>query len=218
VQLVLDWDGTVTERDTLWIALDAFGDRDVFARVEGALGRGELSYRELMELEFETVTASIPDVVAFLLVEARIRPGFRELVEEQRPLILSSGFHELIEPLLAREGVSVELRANRLDPRRDGWRVLWRDPERCPVCGDLCKRRSLPPGPLAYAGDGYSDRCAALAADRIFARDGLSDWLAGQGVPFEPFDDLYELAAALRRSGETVGGAVDPRTRRTGRK
>jgi 2-hydroxy-3-keto-5-methylthiopentenyl-1-phosphate phosphatase len=218
MQLVLDWDGTVTERDTLWMALDAFGDRDVFAQVEGALERGELSYRELMELEFATVTAPLADVVAFLLAEIRIRPGFNELVRAQQPLVLSSGFHELIEPLLEREGVSVEVRANRLDPRPGGWRVVWRDPEPCPVCGDLCKRRSLPPGPIAYAGDGYSDRCAALTADLIFARDGLADWLAGQGVAFEPFDDLYELAAALRRSGETVGGAVDPRARRTGRK
>lgn len=218
MRLVLDWDGTVTERDTLWTVLDAFGDPDVFARVEGALLRGELSFREVIELEFASVTAPIEDVVGFLLGEARVRSGLRELVREFRPLVLSSGFHELIEPLLAREGVVVEVRANRLDPRRDGWRVLWRDPEPCPVCGDLCKRRSLPPGPLAYAGDGYSDRCAALAADRVFARDGLADWLSDKGVPFEPLDGLYELAATLRRSGDTAGGAVEPRTRSTGRK
>jgi 2-hydroxy-3-keto-5-methylthiopentenyl-1-phosphate phosphatase len=218
MRLVLDWDGTVTERDTLWMALDAFGDPEVFARVEGALTRGELAYREVMELEFATVTAPLADVVLFLLREARIRAGLAELARERQPLVLSAGFHELIEPLLAREGVAVDVRANRLDPRPEGWRVLWRDPEPCPVCGDLCKRRSLPPGPLAYAGDGYSDRCAALAADRIFARDALADWLAGEGVPFEPFGDLYELATALRRSGDTVGGAVEPRTRRVGRK
>lgn len=212
MRLVLDWDGTVTERDTLSMALGAFGDPDMFARVEGALVRGELSYREVMELEFATVTAPLEEVVAFLVREARIRPGFGELAREWRPLVLSSGFHELIEPLLAREAVRVELLANRLDPHPDGWGLLWRDPGPCPVCGDLCKRRSLPPGPLAYAGDGYSDRCAALAAERIFARDGLADWLTGEGVSFEPFGDLYELAAALRRDDD----AVEPRTRGTG--
>jgi hypothetical protein len=41
------------------------------------------------------------------------------------------------------------------------------------VCGDLCKRRTLPLGPVAYVGDGYSDRCgAALVAVRAFARVG----------------------------------------------
>ncbi len=219
MRLVLDWDGTVTERDTLWLALDAFGDPEVFARVEGALTRGELSFREVMELEFSTVTAPVEEVASHLLGTVRLRPGFAELARAHRPLVLSSGFHELIEPLLAREGVELELRANRLEPRPDGWRIRWRDPEPCPYCGDLCKRRALPPGPVAYVGDGYSDRCAALAATRVFARDGLAEWLAGEGVAFEPFGDFYDLAAALARAGAAaVGGAVEPRTRRTGRK
>ena len=198
MRLVLDWDGTVTETDSLWMVLEAFGDREIFARVEGALTSGELSFREVMELEFATVTAPVGEVAAFLLREARLRPGFAELACEFDPLILSSGFHELIEPLLAREGVRLEVRANRLDVRPDGWRVLWRDPEPCPVCGDLCKRRSLPDGPVAYVGDGYSDRCAALQADLVFARDGLAAWLTGEGVPFEPFGDLHDVAAAVR--------------------
>ena len=68
----------------------------------------------------------------------------------------------------------------------------------CPVCGDLCKRRALPAGrPLVYVGDGYSDRCAALAADRVFARRELADYLASRGVPFEPFETFDDVAAAL---------------------
>jgi 2-hydroxy-3-keto-5-methylthiopentenyl-1-phosphate phosphatase len=199
MRLVLDWDGTVTEMDSLWMALDEFGDPEVFARVEGSLVEGRLSFQDVMEIEFATVTAPVAEVAAFLCREVRIRPGFAELAAAERPLVLSSGFHELIEPLLAREGVQAELRANRVEPQPDGWRVLWRDPEPCSVCGDLCKRRSLPAAPFAYVGDGYSDRCAALAADRIFARDGLAEWLEPQGVAFERFDDLRDVLAALRR-------------------
>jgi 2-hydroxy-3-keto-5-methylthiopentenyl-1-phosphate phosphatase len=201
MRLVLDWDGTVTETDSLWMALGEFGDPEVFARVEGSLVEGWLSFREVMELEFATVTAPVDEVAAFLAREVRVRPGLAELAAAAHPLVLSSGFHELIEPVLAREGVELELRANRVEARADGWRVVWRDPVPCPICGDLCKRRSLPPGPFAYAGDGYSDRCAALAADTVFARDGLAEWLAEQGVPFEQFDDLHDLRAALRGPG-----------------
>ena len=197
MRLVLDWDGTVTETDSLWMVLDQFGDREVFERVEGSLVEGRLSFQEVMELEFATVTAPVADVAAFLCREVRIRPGFAELAAAERPLVLSSGFHELIEPVLAREGVELELRANRIDARPDGWRVLWRDPERCPTCGDLCKRRSLPPAPFAYVGDGYSDRCAAAVADRVFARDGLADWLGSEGIAFERFDNLRDVLAAL---------------------
>jgi 2-hydroxy-3-keto-5-methylthiopentenyl-1-phosphate phosphatase len=197
MRLVLDWDGTVTVRDTLWMLLDRFGDRDVFARTERGLG-STYGYREVMETQMATITAPLEEAVAFLLAEAEVRPGFRALVERFQPLVLSSSFHETIEPILAREEVEVPLAANRVDPRRDGWRIRWADEAACAVCGELCKRRALPAGrPLVYVGDGYSDRCAALAADRVFARGGLADYLASRGTAFEPFDTLDDVAAAL---------------------
>ena len=139
---MLDWDGTVTVRDTLWMVLERFGDRAVFERAENELVRGEISYRELMELEMGTVRAPLDEVNSFLAEHARVRPGFRALAERWRPVILSSGFRELIEPLLEREGVHVDVVANSIDPRADGWRVRWNDDAPCPECGDLCKRRS----------------------------------------------------------------------------
>jgi 2-hydroxy-3-keto-5-methylthiopentenyl-1-phosphate phosphatase len=195
--LILDWDGTVTVRDTLWMLLERFGDRAVFERMEAGLGT-TFTHREVMEAEMATITAPLDEAVAFLVAEAEIRPGFRDLVERFRPLVLSSSFHETIEPVLAREGVAVDLIANRIDARPDGWRVRWTDDAPCPECGELCKRRSLPSdGAIVYAGDGYSDRCAALAADRVFARGGLARYLDSRGVAYEPFEDLDDIAAAL---------------------
>ena len=199
MRLVLDWDGTVTERDTLWMVLETFGDREIFDRVERALVAGTMSYREVMDAELATVTAPLEEVNAWLAARARVRPGLRELAGRYRPVILSSGFVELIEPLLAREGVAAEVIANRLDARPDGWRILWRDPEPCEICGDLCKRRSLPPGPFVYVGDGWSDRCAALLAERVFAIDALADYLDEQGRPYERFADLHDVVRALER-------------------
>ena len=196
-RVVLDWDGTVTERDTLWMVLEHFGDREIFDRVERALTAGALSYREVMETEMATVTAPLAEVNAWLAEHARIRPGLAELLEGHETTILSSGFVETIEPLLAREGVRAEVVANRIDPRPDGWRIRWRDPEPCPECGDLCKRRGVPDGPFVYVGDGYSDRCAARLAERVFAIDGLADHLDDEGVAYERFGDLHDVARAL---------------------
>jgi 2-hydroxy-3-keto-5-methylthiopentenyl-1-phosphate phosphatase len=144
-----------------------------------------------------SVRASLGEVAEWLGEHARLRPGFGELARRHRPLVLSSGFRELIEPLLARAGVELEVVANSIDPRPDGWRVRWNDDAPCPECGDLCKRRSLPPGEVVYVGDGYSDRCAALAAGRVFARDDLAAYLDGLGMPYEPFEDLGDVARAL---------------------
>jgi 2-hydroxy-3-keto-5-methylthiopentenyl-1-phosphate phosphatase len=196
VRLVLDWDGTVTEVDSLHLVLERFGDPDVYRASERDLGRS-LTLHDVIALEFATVTTPVEEVVEWLLDTVLIRPGFRELVERRRPTVVSAGFHELIEPVLAREGVEVELLANRLDPRPEGWRVLWRDETVCATCDEPCKRGALGDEPFVYVGDGYSDRCAALAAERVFARDGLAAYLEREGVPYEPFDDLRDVEAGL---------------------
>src|SRR5438874_495024 len=93
----------------------------------------------------------------------------------------------------ANRGAAVELRANRVDARPDGWRVLFRELETCAECGEPCKRGDLPPGEVVYAGDGHSDYCAALAADRVFATGSLARYLDERGVNYEPLTDFRAL-------------------------
>ncbi|MDQ2910901.1 MAG: haloacid dehalogenase-like hydrolase [Actinomycetota bacterium] len=196
LRVVLDWDGTVTERDTLDLVLERFGDPEIYARVEAELGR-TLTLNEVITQEFATVTAPLEDVVPWLLEHVRIRPGFAELARAHRPLVVSSGFHELIEPVLESEGLldAVELRANSVEPRPDGWRARFRVTGRCPACGEPCKRGDLPTGgEVVYAGDSHSDLCASLAADRVFATGNLARWLEERRVPFTPLTDFFQLA------------------------
>jgi 2-hydroxy-3-keto-5-methylthiopentenyl-1-phosphate phosphatase len=200
MRLVLDWDGTVTERDTLDLVLERFGDAEIYERVESELDAGRMTLNDVIATEFETVTVPLDEAVAFVVERTRIRPGFAELARAHRPLVVSSGFHELIEPVLEREGVlgEVELRANRVDARPEGWRVRFRVAETCPVCGEPCKRADLPEnGTIVYAGDGHSDYCASLAADRVFATGSLARWLAERNVPFAKLTDFRALALEL---------------------
>lgn len=204
--LALDWDGTVTERDTLHMAIEEFGDLGVFTAMERELGR-RLTLHEVIACELRTITAPLATVVDWLVEHVRIRPGFAELVELHDPFLVSAGFHELIEPVLEREGIQVRVAANRLDARPDGWRAVFRDEAPCPVCGEPCKRGALDRShPFAYAGDGVSDRCVARAAERVFARDDLARWLAREGIEFEPFETLEDVARMLR-GGRGRGGA-----------
>jgi 2-hydroxy-3-keto-5-methylthiopentenyl-1-phosphate phosphatase len=199
MRLVLDWDGTVTERDTLDLVLQEFGDAEIYERVEGELERGTMTLNEVIAAEFATVTAPLDGVVPYVLEHARVRPGFAELARAHRPLVVSSGFHELIEPVLEREGVKnvVELRANRVEARPDGWLVDFRVSEECEVCGEPCKRGDLPTGEVVYAGDGHSDYCVSLAASRVFATGSLAGWLERRGVAFTPLTDFRGLASEL---------------------
>jgi 2-hydroxy-3-keto-5-methylthiopentenyl-1-phosphate phosphatase len=210
--LVLDWDGTVTDGDTLHAAIAEFGDVDVFRAMEEEIGR-RLTLQEVIAVEMATISAPVEEVVAFLVDTVPLRAGFPEIVERYDPLVVSMGFHELIEPLLERDGIGVRVVANRLDPRPDGWRTVFRQQAICEVCGEPCKRSDLAgTNGFVYVGDGFSDRCVAQAASRDFARDGLAEYLAAEGVAFERFDDFYDVATALD------GAAVVPPGRNRGRK
>jgi 2-hydroxy-3-keto-5-methylthiopentenyl-1-phosphate phosphatase len=197
MRLVLDWDGTVTERDTLHMTIERFGDVEVFRQMEGRIAH-DLTLNEVIGTEMATISAPLDEVRAWLLDTVIVRPGLADLVTAYDPLIVSAGFRELIEPVLEREGVVAAIVANRLEPDPAGWRAVFLERDVCEVCGEPCKRMALAGGgPFAYVGDGISDRCVALAADRLFARDGLARWLDELGVAYEPYDDLNDVRRAL---------------------
>ncbi len=75
MNLVVDWDGTVTETDTLWMVVRHFGDPDVFLRTDPALERGA-TLREVMEIELGTVRAPLDEVLCWLLPRVELRAGF----------------------------------------------------------------------------------------------------------------------------------------------
>ena len=195
MQLVLDWDGTCTVRDSLVAAIHALGDPSVY---DGAFQEKFASYGDALAAEVATLRVSPEEAAAWAVANVEMRPGFHEIVAQYDPVIVSSGLPQLIRPVLDREGVDLELRSNDAEPHADGWRVIFRDEGVCSVCGDKCKRRSLPEGrPLVFVGDGWSDRCASLAADRVFARTGLAAYLDDQGAPYEPYETFFDVAAAL---------------------
>lgn len=202
--IVLDFDGTITEVDLLDCMAREFGDTAVYQEVEDGIHAGTITLQECITREFEPVTASLEDVTRWVLDNVRIRAGLHELValaaeRAWNVSVLSSGFAELIEPVLAHAGIDgVDIVANTVDPRPAGWRVRWRDETVCATCGEACKRGGLPgAGEIVYVGDGISDRCAAQASSRIFATRGLARYLEEHRIPFEPFDDFHDIVRAL---------------------
>jgi 2-hydroxy-3-keto-5-methylthiopentenyl-1-phosphate phosphatase len=192
MRLILDWDGTCTLDDTMDALVREFGAAEL---LDVHLGGAGLTLHQIIEAELGSIRVPLEEAQAWLVANVRLRPGFHELVERFDPLLLSSNVRQLIEPVLEREGVEVELVANELEP---GWKVRWRDETVCETCGQACKRGTLPAGEeIVYVGDGFSDRCAALAADRVFATGPLARYLAREGAAFTPFDDFHTVVDAL---------------------
>jgi 2-hydroxy-3-keto-5-methylthiopentenyl-1-phosphate phosphatase len=188
--VVVDWDGTVTQIDGLHLVLLEFGDEEIYEQHEARLGR-DLTLHEVIAGEFTSVRAPLEQVAAWMRENAGLRPGFVEFARRRRPRVVSSG----------------------LDPRPGGWRVLFRNAEPCPRCGEPCKRADVEDlREFVYVGDGFSDRCVALQASRAFACDGLAEYLSAERVPYDRFEDFYDVERVLD------GGAVVPPSRRRGRK
>jgi 2-hydroxy-3-keto-5-methylthiopentenyl-1-phosphate phosphatase len=196
--IVVDWDGTAAVQDTLIAAMAEFGDWQVYLDASAALKRGEITLHEEIRRDAAGIKAPLEQVQSWLVDNTDLRPGFREFAERFRPVIVSSNFRQLIEPVLAAEGLELDVRANEVEWHPGGWRGTFRNGEACGTCGEPCKRADLPAGEeVIYVGDGYSDRCAAEAADRVFARDSLARYLGERGVAYEPFDDFYDVGRAL---------------------
>jgi 2-hydroxy-3-keto-5-methylthiopentenyl-1-phosphate phosphatase len=192
MRVILDWDGTSTVEDTMDALVRALGDATL---LDVHLDRSEITLHEIIERELGSIRVPLAEAQRWLVDHVHLRPGFHELVATHRPLLLSSNVRQLIEPVLQREGVAhLELVANELE---DGWGVRWRDDSVCDACGQPCKRGTLPDGELVYVGDGFSDRCAALAADHVFATGSLARYLEAEGLPYTRFDDLHTVAEAL---------------------
>lgn len=162
--LVVDFDGTITDRDLLDDVAQTFGDERVYREVDEGLDRRSMTLHDVLRREFEPVRAPLGEVVEWVLEHAQVRPGFHELVERARAegwnlVIVSSGFQELIQPVLEREGLAdVPLVSNRVEPHADGWRVHFRDDDECGTCGEPCKRATVEKladgGEVVYVGDG----------------------------------------------------------------
>jgi 2-hydroxy-3-keto-5-methylthiopentenyl-1-phosphate phosphatase len=135
-----------------------------------------------------------------------LRPGLPALLETcvQRfvePIVVSSGFTSLIRPVLLDHGIDLPIVAHDAVFTPEGATVTFLQRADCARCGERCKRdevvRRADGRALAYVGDGWSDRCAALAADLVFARAGLARYLDDEGVSYRPFEDFDDVREGL---------------------
>ncbi len=204
--IVVDFDGTITERDTQDDLLERYAP-EAYAEAERGLSEGRLTLRECMEMEFAPVRGDHDTIVAETVAAAKVRPGFAEFVEAMeaagnRLVVVSGGFESVIQPVLERAGAAhLPVIAHEFTITPDGTTLDFRADSDCDVCGEECKRgvvESMRDGmPVAYIGDGYSDRCAAIAADRRFARRFLAQDLDELGLAYTPFDDFHTVREAL---------------------
>ncbi len=197
-----DFDGTITETDTLvFLATNLGGGPRMVEAIGRLIREGKLSLREGIAAEMRSVRSPFVEAEKLLRERIRLDAGFaplaRWLGERNIPLtILSAGFHQIIDLFISRgEFPHLEILANDLSPNEEtGWRCHFRDGtdwghDKASHLKEARRRGEY----VIFIGDGLSDRAAAEAADEVFAKHSLAEYCRERRInchEYRTFDDI----------------------------
>lgn len=209
----VDFDGTVSLTDTTDHLLERFAAKE-WLDVEREWVAGTIGSRECLARQAALLNASAEDI-ASALAEANIDPHFPAFVEQALACgasieIVSDGFDQCIQPILAREAISLPVISNRLMPV-DGrhWRAEFpHSSDVCPAMSGVCKCRTLTAERFTVMiGDGRSDFCIAGHADFVLAKGKLAEHCEERGYAFLPISNFGDVNHWLKLQAEAANGA-----------
>ncbi len=215
-QALIDFDGTISCRDTTDAILQRFAEPG-WEEIEAQWEAGAIGSRECMERQVALLRVS-PDVLDTFTASLEIDWGFSAFVRLcQRhgvPVtVVSDGLDRTIHTLLGRAGLGhLPVVANHLEPiGGDRWRMT--SPHAAPggACGSgtcKCRIASGLSRPLTLlVGDGRSDFCLAGEADLVFAKKSLIAHCREATIPHHPFADFAQAVSLLE---SVLAGAALP--------
>jgi len=216
--VMTDFDGTVTRRDTGWVVFDTLGIPEAWDWEYRWRDR-EISSIECLAGQWGLVDVP-PEELLALIDSIELDERFPEFVERARDagaevVIASDGLSFYLDRML--EGLGLEIceddpepgvrrncvtrYVNRAELTDEG--VVIDFPHSNPACMQCgnCKTRHLARlqeryRRTVYIGDGYSDRCPALEADLVFAKDHLAELMDSYGMRYVPFEDFRDIIEA----------------------
>ncbi|HOA35415.1 MAG TPA: MtnX-like HAD-IB family phosphatase [Bacillota bacterium] len=205
IAYVIDFDGTVTEVDITSTMARHFG-KEHYIKCSAAYKRGEFGMKEWLARMSAFLPPDPAELMEFARLRAALRPGAKEFFQYarsgERPVyIASDGFGLYIEPILEMHGCReyvAGIFCNRTLPGNGRLETITPHAhESCPVCGN-CKAAHViglqeEGYRVIYVGDGMNDRFGAAHADAVFARDRLAEICSAAGIPFQRWDDFFDL-------------------------
>jgi 2-hydroxy-3-keto-5-methylthiopentenyl-1-phosphate phosphatase len=208
--MVIDFDGTICPNDVSEEILAEFAPAEWW-EIDLEFQRGEIGSRECLVRQGALLTGEASAMLAFALDRFSVDPTFPPFAAWARGrgvevAVASDGFGFYVEPMLRSAGVgNVSILANRftLDGGRPAFEFPHAHPE-CVGCG-TCKMNAVlgyraRKGPVAFVGEGHSDRYGALYADLVFAKKHLVEICRRDGVSFVPWETFEDVRVAMERT------------------
>ncbi len=214
---VFDFDGTISISDVSDMLLHRFTDDDWDSVGQSHL-RGEIDYSTMNQKFVSMIKASPEEIKLFLNgLSSIIRPGFLEIIsflrEKEIPVfIISGGWDIYISILLSQMGYSnirfcddfhnfdplaFNIICNRLEFSEKKWSIKENKNisfESAPSKTEALQSLKMTiSGPIAFAGDGTTDREVIKYVDCIYATKGLATFCSDQKINFIPFNSFIDV-------------------------
>jgi len=202
-----DFDGTITETDTLvFLATSLGGGPRMVETIGRLISEGKISLRDGIAAEMRSIRKPFDEAAKLLRERVRIDAGFAPLArwceDKKIPLtILSAGFHQFIDLFISRdEFPHLEILANNIYPNEEiGWQCEFRDGtdwghDKARPLEEARRRGEY----VVFIGDGLSDQAAAEVADEVFAKHSLAEYCRKRGINCHEYQTFTEILTQLQ--------------------
>ena len=204
-QVWIDFDGTITKKDTLDELILKYSIDDSWKLIEKRWQSGLIGSRQCLEEEFALLR--IPRAELHKSIEnIEVDDGIFKLLNIIKAYsiqiaIVSDGVDLFINQILKNNKIhGITIRSNSIEYNDPYLKLICPySNANCAVNSAHCKCLSMdslktPDKKSIYIGDGLSDLCAAKRSDFIFAKGALAKSLSTEGKLFFEFQDLTQIA------------------------
>jgi 2-hydroxy-3-keto-5-methylthiopentenyl-1-phosphate phosphatase len=205
-----DFDGTITNSDNIPAIMKQFAPPEAEAIKNDVLAQ-KISIQSGVSKMFSLLPSSLKaEIIPYVLETGTIRNGFQAFVaytrEQNIPLYIVSGgidffVYPVLDPYIERDHIY----CNQGDFSGDNIQIIWSytcDEHCSNDCGcckpSILRKFSDDNYEKIVIGDSITDLQAAKLADRVFARDFLSQKCNELDIPYSSFDDFTDIIKSLK--------------------
>ena len=205
---IVDFDGTISKKDTIDALLEKFAPAS-WEDIEQSWLAGEIDAVECMSRQISMVRANRDELDAFFR-QIELDQGFVPFYEYAsrfgEVIVASDGVDHAIRMAFRQSAFpAVQIFSNQLNFTSEGISIAF--PNRRADClggNGNCKcavareQSAITGGPVILIGDGKSDACIAQQADVVFAKGKLIDYCLQQDIAHTPFSTFSDVLEAIR--------------------
>jgi len=205
---IIDFDGTLSKKDTIDAMLERFADPS-WEDVEKTWLAGEISAVECMTQQVRMVQADNVTLENFfrnIELDETFLPFYKHIKKMAKVSIVSDGLDHAVKVAMRSAALpDIPVFANHLKFTPKGIDITF--PNRVESCAGgngtckctIARNWSLESGgPVVLVGDGKSDACLAGRADIVFAKGSLIKHCVKNNIPHHPFETFADVLAIIK--------------------